>query len=103
MISVSNPRLHAGFETAVSLAAICFIFLDPLFMMVGIELAVIAPYILTVFSGLVGMSVGILLPLPAPGACAGLALALLLSVLGLPGFGVISVLFATAGLIIPIR
>lgn len=51
-----------------------FTFLEPLFAVVGIELAVVALYILVVTGSLVGLSLGLFLPTMFPGASAGVAL-----------------------------
>ena len=48
-----------------------FSFLEPLFVVVGIELAIVALYILVVTSILVGLSLGVFLPSVLPGAFAG--------------------------------
>ena len=54
--------------------ALIFAFLEPLFAVVGIELAVVALYILVVSGSLVGLSLGVFLPTVFPGASAGVAL-----------------------------
>jgi H+/Cl- antiporter ClcA len=44
---------------------------------VGLDLAMVVLYILSLLSALVGMSLGVLLPTLFPGICSGLSLALL--------------------------
>lgn len=70
----SNERLYSGLCTAVVSGALVFAFLEPLFAVVGIELAIVALYILVVFGSLVGLSLGVFLPTLFPGACAGISL-----------------------------
>lgn len=74
MIGTSNERLYSGLCTAVVSGALIFSFLEPLFAVVGIELAIVTLYILVVFGSLVGISLGVFLPTLFPGACAGVAL-----------------------------
>ena len=62
-----------------------FIFLEPLFEPVGIELAHVALYLLAINGAMVGFSLGVLLPTLFPGACFGASLALLIG-----SFGVVS-------------
>jgi callose synthase len=54
-----------------------YAFLEPLFVPVGSETAMVFLYILTLNASLVGMSLGVLLPLVFPGVCLGGSLALL--------------------------
>lgn len=63
--------------SAVFCAFLTFTFLEPLFVPVGSELAVVFLYILAFNSALVGMSLGVLLPLFMPGICFGGSMALL--------------------------
>lgn len=51
-----------------------FAFLEPLFSVVGMELAIVALYILVVAGLLVGLSLGVFLPSLLPGASAGVGL-----------------------------
>jgi H+/Cl- antiporter ClcA len=48
-----------------------------MFVPVGMNLAVVAIYILTIYAAAVGMSLGVLLPTVTPGACLGVAVSLL--------------------------
>jgi callose synthase len=66
----------AGFVT--------YTFLEPLFIPVGSETAMVFLYILTFDSAMVGMALGVLLPLIFPGVCFG-------SLVGLLGVAVSSV------------
>jgi callose synthase len=59
----------AGFVT--------YTFLEPLFVPVGSETAMVFLYILTFDASMVGMALGVLLPLIVPGLCLGTLLALL--------------------------
>ena len=74
MIGTSNERLYSGLCTAIVSGALVFAFLEPLFAVVGIELAIVALYILVVFGSLVGLSLGVFLPTLFPGACTGISL-----------------------------
>ena len=51
--------------------------MEPLFVPVGIELAKVALWILSIHAALVGMSLGVLLPALFPGLCFGVSLSLL--------------------------
>ena len=66
--------MFAGTISAIVSAALVFTFLEPLFVVVGIELAVVALYILVLSGALVGFCLGVFLPTILPGACAGVAL-----------------------------
>jgi callose synthase len=59
----------AGFVT--------YTFLEPLFVPVGSEIAMVFLYILAFDSAMVGMALGVLLPLVFPGVCLGALLGLL--------------------------
>lgn len=72
--TTSNERLFSGATAAVVSGALIFTFLEPLFSIVGIELAMVALYILVVAGSLVGLSLGVFLPTLFPGACAGVTL-----------------------------
>jgi len=63
----SNERLFSGATAAVVSGALVFTFLEPLFSIVGIELAIVALYILVVAGSLVGLSLGVFLPTLFPG------------------------------------
>ena len=62
--------------TAVLAGFVTFIYLEPLFMPVGMNLAVVALWVLSINSTLVGMALGVLLPYLFPGVCFGVSLAL---------------------------
>lgn len=53
-------------------------FLEPLFVQVGLDLAVVVLWVLSLMASLVGMSLGVLLPTLFPGLCFGVNLALLI-------------------------
>lgn len=78
----SKPRLFSGILTAVLSGFLSFIFLEPLFAPVGIELAHVALYILAINGSMVGFSLGVMLPTFFPGACFGASLALLIGSFG---------------------
>eukprot|EP00562_Extubocellulus_spinifer_P006927 CAMPEP_0178517366 /NCGR_PEP_ID=MMETSP0696-20121128/25651_1 /TAXON_ID=265572 /ORGANISM="Extubocellulus spinifer, Strain CCMP396" /LENGTH=2108 /DNA_ID=CAMNT_0020147789 /DNA_START=313 /DNA_END=6639 /DNA_ORIENTATION=+ len=69
-----RERLFSGVIAAIVSGALVFTFLEPLFAVVGIELAVVALYVLVVTGSLVGLSLGVFLPTMFPGASAGVAL-----------------------------
>lgn len=62
---------------AIVAGSLTFTFLEPLFVPVGMDLAVVALWILSANAAAVGMSLGVLLPKITPGACFGVALALI--------------------------
>lgn len=62
---------------AVVAGSLTFTFLEPLFVPVGMNLAVVALWILSINAAAVGMSLGVLLPKITPGACFGVSLSLL--------------------------
>lgn len=73
----SQQRLFSGFLTAVVSGFLTFAFLEPLFFPVGLEVAIVALFVLSINAALVGMSLGVLLPLICPGLCFGVAVSLL--------------------------
>uniref|UniRef100_A0A7S1ZKM7 1,3-beta-glucan synthase n=1 Tax=Ditylum brightwellii TaxID=49249 RepID=A0A7S1ZKM7_9STRA len=77
--AVANARLASGMIVAVLSFFLTFTFLESLFYTVGIQLAVVALFILCINGALVGMSIGVLMPFLAPGMSFGLALALLVA------------------------
>lgn len=56
---------------------VTYVFLEPLFVPVGLDLAMVVLYLLSLLSALVGMSLGVLLPTLFPGLCVGAAVSLL--------------------------
>jgi callose synthase len=66
---------------AIVAGSLTFTFLEPLFVPVGMDLAVVALWILSINAAAVGMSLGVLLPKITPGACFGVATALLVGCL----------------------
>jgi callose synthase len=54
-----------------------FVFLEPLFVPVGLDLAMVALWVLSINASMVGMSLGVLLPTLFPGLCFGVSLSLL--------------------------
>jgi callose synthase len=78
---LSKPRLCSGFLTAIVSGSLAFTFLEPLFVPVGMELAVVALWILSLNAAAVGACLGVLLPKITPGACCGVALSLLIGCL----------------------
>jgi callose synthase len=63
-------------------AFLTYTFLEPLFVPVGSNVAMVFLYILAINSALVGMSLGVLLPVLVPGVCFGGMLALLVGAFG---------------------
>lgn len=76
-INCSQPRFFSGLLTAIVSGFLTYTFLQPLFVPVGLELAIVALHILSINAALVGMSLGVLLPVIFPGLCFGAAVALL--------------------------
>jgi callose synthase len=76
--SFRKPRFYTGLLLATCSGFLAFTYLEPLFLPVGMNLAVVALWILTFDAAMVGMSLGVLLPMVVPGICFGLALALLI-------------------------
>ena len=62
---------------AVVAGSLTFTFLEPLFVPVGMNLAVVALWILSINAAAVGIALGVLLPKITPGACFGVALSLI--------------------------
>jgi callose synthase len=56
---------------------ITYVFLEPLFVPVGLDLAMVALWVLSISAGSVGMCLGVLLPTILPGICFGVPLSLL--------------------------
>jgi callose synthase len=69
--------LYSGFIFAGVAGFLTYAFLEPLFVPVGSETAMVFLYILSIDAAMVGMSLGVLLPLVFPGVCLGASLALL--------------------------
>jgi len=66
---------------AIVAGSLTFTFLEPLFVPVGMDLAVVALWLLSINAAAVGMSLGVLLPKITPGACLGVALSLIVGCL----------------------
>lgn len=67
----SKSRLYVGYVTAIFTGMLVFTCLDPIFSAIGLALATVALYILTILGTLVGMAAGVLLPKPCIGAVLG--------------------------------
>jgi callose synthase len=84
-----------------------YTYLQPLFFPVGLEIAIVALYVLAINAACVGMSLGVLLPLVFPGLCFGVATALLVGALATIThplyFGVSSVALGAVGAILSAR
>ena len=78
----SQPRLFSGITAAITSGFVTFTFLEPLFVPVGMDLAIVALYILSINAAFVGLCLGVLLPLVLPGVCFGVSVALLCGCLG---------------------
>ena len=71
------PRYFSGMLSAVLSGFLTYVYLEPLFVPVGLDLAVVALWILAINASLVGMSLGVLLPTLLPGLCCGASISLL--------------------------
>ena len=70
-------RYFSGILTGILSGFLIYVFLEPLFFPVGLNLAVVALWVLSIMSAFVGMSLGVMLPTLFPGLCLGVNLALL--------------------------
>mmetsp|Transcript_21042 Transcript_21042/g.51779 ORF Transcript_21042/g.51779 Transcript_21042/m.51779 type:complete len:2128 (-) Transcript_21042:168-6551(-) len=75
--SSSNPRFFSGLLSAALTGFLTFTFLEPLFTPVGLDLANVALWVLALYSSMVGMALGVLLPAFCPGLCFGASTGLL--------------------------
>lgn len=98
--ATADPRLHAGLQAGVLCGSLSFIYLDPLFVSVEMDLAKVTPYILAIIATFVGIALGTLLPKIFPGASLGVVLALVASCFGAPYFRIIGPTAATIGVLI---
>ena len=73
-----KPRFFSGLLTGVLSGFVTYVFLEPLFVPVGLDLAMVALWILAINATLVGLSLGVLLPFLFPGVCTGVSLALVI-------------------------
>lgn len=84
-----------------------YTYLQPLFFPVGMEIAIVALNTLSIGAALVGLSLGVLLPLIWPGLTFGVALALLIGALATISnnlyFPITSIVLAALGAIISAR
>lgn len=72
-----DARYFSGILTGILSGFLIYVVLEPLFFPVGLNLAVVALWVLSILSAFVGMSLGVLLPTLFPGLCLGVNLALL--------------------------
>uniref|UniRef100_A0A7S4EG16 1,3-beta-glucan synthase n=1 Tax=Pseudo-nitzschia australis TaxID=44445 RepID=A0A7S4EG16_9STRA len=72
-----DARYFSGILNGILSGFLIYVFLEPLFFPVGLNLAVVVLWVLAIMSSLVGMSLGVLLPTLFPGLCFGVNLALL--------------------------
>jgi callose synthase len=77
LLTSRDQRFFAGVSSSAFCAFLTYTFLEPLFVPVGSNVAMVFLYILALNSALVGMSLGVLLPILIPGICFGGTLALL--------------------------
>lgn len=70
-------RLYSGITFAGVAGFVTYTFLEPLFVPVRSEIAMVFMYILVFDSAMVGMALGVLLPLIFPGVCLGALVGLL--------------------------
>ncbi|KAG7363584.1 1,3-beta-glucan synthase component-domain containing protein [Nitzschia inconspicua] len=73
-----DTRYFSGILSGLLAGFVTYVFLEPLFVPVGLDFAMVILYILSFLSALVGMSLGVLLPTLFPGICCGVNIALLL-------------------------
>lgn len=73
----STQRLFSGTLSAVFAGFLTYTYLEPLFVPVGSDTAMVFLYILSINASLVGLSLGVLLPVIFPGFCFGSAIVLL--------------------------
>lgn len=103
----SQTRLFSGLNFALVSFFLTFAYLEPLFVPVGMQLAVVALYVLAANASAVGMSLGVLLPTFWPGVSFGVALALLFNaivVVPIPYFfPIAAVICAAVGAILSAR
>ena len=72
-----DSRYFSGILSGLLSGFLTYVFLEPLFYPVGLNLAVVALWVLAIMASFVGMSLGCLLPTLFPGLCFGVNLALL--------------------------
>eukprot|EP00537_Pseudo-nitzschia_pungens_P009567 CAMPEP_0172380904 /NCGR_PEP_ID=MMETSP1060-20121228/70676_1 /TAXON_ID=37318 /ORGANISM="Pseudo-nitzschia pungens, Strain cf. cingulata" /LENGTH=2133 /DNA_ID=CAMNT_0013108671 /DNA_START=189 /DNA_END=6590 /DNA_ORIENTATION=+ len=87
-----DARYFSGILNGVLSGFLTYVFLEPLFFPVGLNLAVVVLWVLAVLASFVGMSLGVLLPTLFPGLCFGVNLALLAGTL-LDGLSISSTLY----------
>lgn len=75
--SYRETRYFSGVLTGILFGFLIYLFLEPLFFPVGLNLAVVVLWVLAILSAFVGMSLGVLLPTLFPGLCFGVNVALL--------------------------
>jgi len=98
-----KPRFYSGIFTAFLSGVLSYAYLYPLFNLQSIPLASPALYSVVVSAVLVGMALGTLLPFPAPGACMGASIALLIGTSVVPSvryFPVVGSVLAALGAIL---
>lgn len=81
-LASKKQRLFSGILAALLSGFVSFVFLEPLFEPVGLELANVALYVLAANGACVGFSLGVMLPTVFPGACFGASIALLIGSFG---------------------
>lgn len=77
MKTSSDQRYFSGVLSAILSGFVTFVYLEPMFVPVGLELAMVALWVLSTGAALVGWSLGVLLPTIIPGICFGVSLSLL--------------------------
>ncbi|VEU41206.1 unnamed protein product [Pseudo-nitzschia multistriata] len=87
-----DARYFSGVLNGLLSGFLIYVFLEPLFFPVGLNLAVVVLWILAIMASFVGMSLGVLLPTLFPGLCLGVNIALLVGTF-LHGFSISSPLF----------
>jgi len=73
-----DTRYFAGILNGILSGFLIYVFLEPLFFPVGLNLAIVVLWVISIMASFVGMSLGVLLPTLFPGLCFGVNLALLI-------------------------
>jgi len=72
-----DNRYFSGILSGILSGFLIYVFLEPMFFPIGMNLAVVVLWIISIMTAAVGMSLGVLLPTIFPGICFGVNLSLL--------------------------
>ena len=78
---IRDLRYFSGILSALMSGFVTYVFLEPLFVPVGLDLAMVACWVLAFLAACVGMSLGVLLPTLLPGLVLGVSTSLFLGTL----------------------